>query len=242
MPRFIYAKYKQDPLASSFVPMEDEGLFDIARELFANDAIREIATRVGVHGDLTEREEEEIDNVVIDGVERRQWKAPDPANLYIPIALVRQFSEGNIDPADDKAALEFIADRRCDGVVIGMTNTYKPNRLSELLPIMRALEKREDIKAPYKEVRKRNLAHAEKYFDDESLAKSYHGKASNFVFQQRFKYALLNRNVHGFSQIVALLGPYAEKKINHLDDEAAIDYVLSGNLSIDPQFHVLDDR
>ena len=187
MPRFIYARYKQDPLTSSFVPMEDEGLLDIARELFANDTIREIVTRVGVHGDLTEREEEEIDKAVIDGVERRQWRDPDPANLYIPIALARQFSEGNIDPADAKAALEFITDRRCDEVVIGMTSTYKPNRLSELLPIMRALEAREDIKAPFKEVRKRNLAHAERYFEDESLTESHYRKASNFVFWQRFK-------------------------------------------------------
>ena len=189
------------------------------RELFDDESICRILSRVGIHGDLTESEEERIDSFVIDWVEYRRWKGPDPANLYIPIALSRQFAAGDLDPANATAALEFIADRRCDDVVLARTSTYKPNRLSELLPIMRALERRQDLTGPYEKVRHRTLRRGESYFENEEQASMIHSKVVHFVFQQRFKYALLNRNPNGFERIISLLGLYAGKKIDHLESK-----------------------
>ena len=242
MPRLIYRKYNKEGYTPVYVPMDDKGLLEIARELLADARIRAIIARVGLHGDLTEAEEEELDKAVIEGAERRRWQDPHPANLYIPIALARQFSEAAIDPDDTGSALAFIADRRCDDVVIGDPSTCKPNRLSELLPIMRALDEQEDIKAPYKALRQKTFRRGQRFFDDEDQAKAYYGRAFHFVNQQRFKYALLNRGHHGFNQVVMLLELFAVRKIDRLDEEEAIAYVLSGNKSNKPMFHVIDDR
>lgn len=242
MPRFIYWKYNKEGYTPTYVPMDDSGLLEIAREMLADGRVRAIIARVGLHGDLTEAEEEEVDTAVIEGAERRRWQDPHPANLYIPIALARQFAEAAIDPADTRSALAFIADRRCDGVVIGKPSTCKPNRLSELLPIMRALDEQEDITAPFKALRQKTFRHGQRFFEDEDQAKAYYSRASHFVNQQRFKYALLNRSHHGFNQVVTLLELYAVRKIDRLDDEEAIAYVLSGNKSNNPMFHVIDDR
>lgn len=242
MPLAIYRKYKQGDRSKPYVPMENEGLLEIARGLHADDDTRSVLRRVGVHGDFTPSEEEEIDGFVINSVERLQLKSPHPANLIIPIALARQFAEGQMDPADTAKALDFIADRRVDGVEQQGLIHDKPNRLSELLPIMHSLDKREDIKAPYEELRHKKLKMNQDFFDNKEQGDLYYARAFYFVNQQRFKYALMNRSIYGFEKIAFLLNMFAERLIDRLYDEKAIDYLLSSNKSENKYFHIVDDR
>ncbi|MEZ5840747.1 MAG: hypothetical protein R3D02_10105 [Hyphomicrobiales bacterium] len=134
-----------------FISMPSEGLRDLAFALLEDRVVGPIFRRAGIHGDIGADEEPAISDFVERYVAEQGWEKPDPCNLVIATVLARQLAEGGIARDDRKAQIDFIEDKRCDG--LGVYERYsertpKPMKASEIIPILQWVERQEDLKAP----------------------------------------------------------------------------------------------
>ncbi|WP_117395116.1 hypothetical protein [Maritalea myrionectae] len=111
---------------------------DLAFALLGGSDIKPIFERASIHDDVGSVEEGVIFDFVERYVEGHCWEKPDLANLVAATALVRQFAEGASALDDGQAQLDFIEDKRCDGLELvrrGRGRVHQPLKVSEVMPI-----------------------------------------------------------------------------------------------------------
>lgn len=236
MTKGVFHKYQKNVGDQSYIPMADADLFVLAKELYNNVVTRDVFISRGVHGDMTSEEEDVVDRFVVNYVEECKWKSPDPRNIIIAIALARNFAENRISISNEEDAVAFIKDRRCEGVIPTIPSTYKKPRLSELLPILAAIENKDDLLAPFKTVRGTTpMVPGGAYFAEEEN-RLYISRVRDFVKGEMQKYCLNNRDPMLFAMINGVIGMYTRMEIEHLCDPMAISWLASRALWI------IDDR
>lgn len=209
----------------------------MARELFEDAAIRAALAGAAESGEpLSADDDERISDVVVRCVDERGWKKPNPANLLIAVVLARRFATGEMDPSDREAAFAFIEDRSCDDND-PVRRRMRPVRVSEIVPLLRAIESRPDIKAPYEAVRGRKLSRGESFFVSEQEEDEARFPLLRITRDYIIDNALMNRYNDPFNSIKNILGMYASRKIEIIDSNFAIEWLVGVNSKT-----LIDDR
>ena len=225
-------KRERDPNLTypDFISMPTEGLRDLAFALLEYPDTKLIFEKAGVHGDIGEDEEPVISDFVERYVATQGWEKPDPANLVIATVLARQLAEGSIAREDKKAQTEFIEDKRCDG--LGTYERYsprtpKPLKASEIIPIIRWIDRQNDVKALAAPLRKKKFRPGEYFFDDPKDWSDFSDTLSGFATQAAIhRYGLKNRNIKSLWYYVEGLNHmYANSEIDKYYGADALEYL-----------------
>ena len=237
--RHLLEKYHggTSALERSYVPVDGVALLEMSRALFRR--FEQIFRRVGVDKDLSDNERHMLAQAVIDYAEANRLQKGEPLNLNLSIVLARNFGSGTISPDDDRGALAFVRDRLVDDERPLLERRYKVVRLSEILPIIQNLEKRDDIKSPYKRLRSTQLERGQSFWSDAD-ARKHSAVVAEFISDQKHKYGLMNRYPSALDKIELLLGMYASKELERLDGEQAIRFLLESGA--DDRWRIVDDR
>lgn len=237
--RHFLEKYQggTSALERIYVPVDGVVLLRMGRAIYGQ--FEHIFRRVGVDKDLSNNERHMLAHAVIDYAESNGLEKCEPLNLNLSIVLARNFGSGKISPDDDQGALAFIDDRLVDDGRPLLERRYKVVRLTEILPIIQNLERREDIKAPYKRLRSTQLERG-KSFWSEDIARTHSAAVAEFISDQKRKYGLMNRYPGAIDKIELLLGMYACRELERLDGSQAIRFLLESGA--DDQWRIVDDR
>jgi hypothetical protein len=168
-------------------------------------------------------------------VREEGWERPDAAHLVAATVLARQLAEAAIPLDDVQAQLEFLEDKRCDGLDINPHGTregrreHKEMKLSEILPFLQWIEGQEELKAPLTALRAKTFLRGQNFYepDEKEVGDHFFMRIENFACRMAVhKYALSNRDLATIRNVVKTANHmYVENQADHYDSKNMIDQI-----------------
>ncbi len=224
-----------------FVSMPTEGLRKLAFALVDDPMTGPIFQKAGIHGDIGGDEEATISGFVERYVSEQGWEKPDPANLVTSTVLARQLAEGGIARDDRETQIEFIEDKRCDG--LGLLDRKKPLKASEVIPILHWVERQDDLKASFSKLRGRTFKRGQSFFDSEEEEISAISGVTAVPRQMAsHKYGFFNRDHRPLEHLISsITTSYIMCEVDSYDSKDAIDHILKWRFISEKIIYDLDD-
>ena len=207
------ARHHVSEMGQPYEPTSVEDLCALARALLDDPYLGSALQRVGIHGDLTESEEDELAKFIDKFGEKEGWGYREQKVLTLSVVLARQVAAGEMESVTDPAAREFIEDRKFDSTTDNGGILTKTPTAAEVMLIARALRANPTAWNAIENWAKTGQLIPEEYW-----------KSTLRVIERKIvmKYGLLNR---GPLDSYSMLFTVANGKFKDLDDPAAWEFL-----------------